>query len=77
MNDFGWALSRMREGYRVRRGVDHPGWSAAVSVGIAQPHDHLTLPYIYLTGTVGTFPWTPGQWDLLAEDWTITERTAT
>lgn len=76
MNDFGWALARMREGHQVRR--DCTAWPANIFVGLAPAGGDITVPYVYIHDRRGeTWPWTPGQWDLLAEDWTITERTAT
>jgi len=75
INDFGWALAAMKHGHEVRRGLDHPGWNPpdGCRIGIAPEHGHLTLPYVYIVAPAGRFPWTPLQWDLLAEDWVLAD----
>lgn len=67
--DFGWALTQLRDGTKVTRtGWNGPGqW-----IHIQKPDEHskMTLPYIYISTVGGCLvPWLASQGDLLATDW--------
>ena len=67
--DFGMALKRLKEGYRVRRA----GWNGKgmwVELQTPDEHSKMTLPYLYLKTVDGKLvPWLASQTDILAEDW--------
>jgi hypothetical protein len=69
--DFGWALSKLKEGLSVRR----MGWNGnGMSLSIQWPEDisDMTLPYIYISTVQGDLvPWLASQTDLLSNDWEI------
>lgn len=71
MNDFGWALDRLREGESVARS----GWNGKGQyLTLQEPDEHskMTLPYIYITTVDGDLvPWLASQTDLLANDWSV------
>ena len=78
--DFGWALDRMRRGFKVRR----RGWNGKgifIKLQVPDGNSKMTSPYIYIdtTGLQSTnpdaprscVPWLASQTDMLAEDWEI------
>lgn len=83
--DFGWALSKLKAGYKVRR----RGWNGknlSVSLIIPLLNESMTLPYLcmnYPSALAHEFvpanhsnarvPWLASQTDLLAEDWELAE----
>lgn len=67
--DIGQAISLMRNGHQVRR----PGWQAEYVWYVpAQGNQRAHLMIRDRTGM--EFPWTPLQWDLLADDYHIAVR---
>lgn len=80
--DFGWALSKLRCGFAVRR----KGWNGKgifIKLQVPDENSKMTSPYIYIdtTGlkTDNAFaprscvPWLASQTDMLAEDWELAE----
>lgn len=71
--DYGWALDKLRDGYRVRRS----GWNGkGMWLALQTPDDHskMSLPYTYLSTAQGDrVPWVPSQTDHLAYDWELAE----
>lgn len=67
--DFGWALGRLKDGFKVQRsGWNGPGQYLQLQEPDA--HSKMTLPYIYITTVQGDrVPWLASQMDLLADDW--------
>lgn len=80
--DFGWALSKLRCGWPVRR----RGWNGKgifIKLQVPDEHSKMTSPYIYIDTTGlrsnnpdaprSCVPWLASQTDMLAEDWEIAE----
>lgn len=80
--DFGWALSKLRCGWPVRR----RGWNGKgifIKLQVPDEHSKMTSPYIYINTTGlrsnnpdasrSCVPWLASQTDMLAEDWEIAE----
>lgn len=80
--DFGWALSKLRCGWPVRR----RGWNGKgifIKLQVPDEHSKMTSPYIYIDTTGlrsdnpdaprSCVPWLASQTDMLAEDWEISE----
>lgn len=69
MEEFGWALAQLRQGYRVCR----DGWNGKNQwLELQKPDENskMTLPYIYICTVQGDLvPWLASQTDLLATDW--------
>lgn len=81
-HDFGWALSKLRCGWPVRR----RGWNGKgifIKLQVPDEHSKMTSPYIYIDTTGlrsnnpdaprSCVPWLASQTDMLAEDWEIAE----
>ena len=81
-HDFGWALSKLRCGWPVRR----RGWNGKgifIKLQVPDEHSKMTSPYIYIETTGlrsnnpdaprSCVPWLASQTDMLAEDWEIME----
>lgn len=81
-HDFGWALSKLRCGWPVRR----RGWNGKgifIKAQVPDEHSKMTSPYIYIDTTGlrsnnpdaprSCVPWLASQTDMLAEDWEIME----
>jgi hypothetical protein len=73
MNDIGWAIDQLRNGYRVRRA----GWNGKgmfLELQVPDAHSKMTLPYVYMSTVTGDLvPWLCSQTDLLAIDWEIAD----
>jgi hypothetical protein len=71
MNDFGWAIRKLKAGERVARA----GWNGkGMWLGLQVPdaHSKMGLPYIYMSTVTGQLvPWLASQTDMLAEDWEV------
>ena len=69
MNDFGWALQKLKLGHKVTR----PGWNGkGMFLELQRPdaNSKMTEPYIYIVLSTGAkIPWLASQADMLAEDW--------
>jgi hypothetical protein len=68
--DFSSALAALKHGKRLTRAI----WNGRdTHVSIQSPHDgsEMSSPYFYLSQGRVTFPWTPLQEDLMANDWLI------
>lgn len=67
--DFGWAISRLKQGVRVSR----KGWNGkGMYVELQKPDENskMTEPYVYLKNAQDKLiPWNASQEDMLAEDW--------
>ena len=70
-NDFGKALTALREGQRVRRA----GWNGKgmwLELQVPDEHSKMTLPYIFMSTAQGDLvPWLASQTDMLATDWEV------
>jgi hypothetical protein len=69
MNDFCWALEKMRAGWCVtRRGWNGKGMWVALQTPDVQ--SKMSLPYLFMVTADGdNVPWVASQTDLLADDW--------
>jgi len=71
MNDFGWAIQKLKAGERVARA----GWNGkGMWLGLQVPDEHskMGLPYIYMSVVGGKLvPWLASQTDVLGEDWEV------
>ncbi len=71
MNDIGWAVDRMKNGFQVRRA----GWNGkGMWLALQSPDENskMGLPYVYMSVVDGKLvPWLCSQTDLLATDWQI------
>ncbi len=71
--DFSWALSKLKDGYRVFR----DGWNGkGMWLKIQRPDEgsKMSLPYIYMkTANNNLVPWLASQTDLLSSDWAVVE----
>lgn len=68
--DFGIALAHLKRGDKVRRAV----WADKDMYIHLQTPDSLskmTHPYLYISNVGILWPWSPGQTDMLAEDWSV------
>lgn len=69
MQEIGWAIKQMREGYKVYRA----GWNGNgmfLSLQVPDEHSKMTLPYVYISTAQGELvPWICSQTDLIATDW--------
>lgn len=78
--DFGWALDKLRCGWKVRR----RGWNGKgifVKLQVPDENSKMTGPYIYIDTTGlrsdnpdaprSCIPWLASQTDMLAEDWEL------
>jgi len=67
--DFGWAIRRLKNGFRVQR----LGWNGKgmyLELQIPDAHSKMTLPYIYMFTAQGDrVPWLASQTDMLSNDW--------
>lgn len=66
--DFQWALTQLKTGNKVTRlaWVDNKWW-----LGLKRPVNgsDMQLPYIYINRYKNLTPWSPQDWDLMADDW--------
>ena len=80
VGDFGWALDKLRYGWKVRR----RGWNGKgifVKLQVPDENSKMTSPYIYIDTTGlrsdnpdaprSCVPWLASQTDMLAEDWEL------
>jgi hypothetical protein len=71
--DFGWALNRLRMGFRVYR----QGWNGKgmwLMLQIPDAHSKMKRPYIYISIVNGELvPWVASHGDLLEADWDFLE----
>lgn len=80
VGDFGWALGRLRCGWKVRR----RGWNGKgifVKLQVPDENSKMTSPYIYIDTTGlrsdnpdaprSCVPWLASQTDMLADDWEL------
>ena len=69
MNDFGWAIKRLKAGFRVARA----GWNGKgmwLALQVPDVNSKMSLPYIYMeTADDKLVPWLASQTDMLADDW--------
>ena len=69
--DFGQALSALKDGLRVTR----TGWNGSgmwLQLQVPDAGSKMTLPYIYMSTAQGDLvPWLASQSDLLAVDWEL------
>jgi len=67
--DFGWAISELRQGFKVQRA----GWNGPgqyLELQVPDENSKMTLPYIYIkTVQDDLVPWLASQTDMLAIDW--------
>lgn len=74
-NDFGWALTQLRDGRSVtREGWNGPGqYVSLCKQENIQPNPvdvQVSVPFLYIVTVQRTVvPWVPSQTDLLATDW--------
>lgn len=72
-NDFGWALTTLKTGFRVTR----TGWNGKgmwLALQVPDEMSKMTLPYIYMTTVKGDrVPWLASQTDMLATDWQLAD----
>lgn len=79
-NDFGGALSALRDGFKVARS----GWNGKgmwIRAQFPDAHSKMTHPYLYIEYPAGhpaypngsRVPWLASQTDILAEDWSVVE----
>lgn len=72
-NDFGWALTALKDGFRVTR----TGWNGKgmwLALQVPDEMSKMTLPYIYMTTVKGDrVPWLASQTDMLATDWQLAD----
>lgn len=71
--DFGWALNKLRNGFRVFR----QGWNGKnmwLALQVPDAHSKMKRPYIYISTVTGELvPWVASHGDLLGDDWEIFE----
>ena len=71
MNNFGWAVERLKDGCAVAR----KGWNGkGMWIALQRPdaNSKMTLPYTYMSTVTGDLvPWLASQTDILAEDWEL------
>jgi hypothetical protein len=72
--DFGWAVRAMKNGHRLRRGKWDHGAYVELRPRCDEPDENgmvLDACLTIFTGDVRHTPWTPGNPDILAEDWEL------
>lgn len=73
IQDFGWALKKLKEGLKVSR----EGWNGrGMWIALQSPDQNskMTLPYLFMRTVSGKYvPWLASQTDLLSDDWILVE----